>query len=108
MDRNKLSQIVRLNANRLGSLRAYSRHLGVTLGSVQGWVDGRSKPSTDNLLKIATDAGYTLEELIQYLDGEMQVPSTEAKEQALKYLRLLRREELVQVLNEGTKILAGV
>ncbi|MDG2989496.1 helix-turn-helix domain-containing protein [Candidatus Synechococcus calcipolaris G9] len=90
------------------SYRAYGRLLGVSGTTVQGWENLQYVPERENLVKIATDAGYTLEELIEYLDGEMPNPNFGAKEQALKYLRLLPRDELVQVLNESIKILAGV
>ncbi|WP_460193660.1 hypothetical protein [Thermosynechococcus sp. FA-CM-4201] len=62
----------------------------------------------ENLVKIAADAGYTVEELIEYLCGTVPPPTVAAKQQVLKYIRSLTKEELVDIVNEATKILAGV
>lgn len=108
MDKLKLANVVKANAAAAGGLRAYARRLGVYLGTVQGWVEGRSIPSVENLVKIAADAGYSVEELVEYLCGTTPSPTVEAKQQVLKYIRSLTKEELIDIVNEATKILAGV
>ncbi|MDS3861040.1 helix-turn-helix transcriptional regulator [Thermosynechococcaceae cyanobacterium BACA0444] len=105
--REKLAVLIK-QARGTRSYRAYGRALGVSGTTIQGWETMQYVPERENLVKIAADAGYTLDELIKQLEGAMPEPSEEPKQQALKYLRQLPRDELLEVVYEGTKILAGV
>jgi transcriptional regulator with XRE-family HTH domain len=52
------------------SYRAYGRILGVAGTTVQGWENMTSEPEMGNLSQIAKLAGYTLQELMDYLNGK--------------------------------------
>lgn len=105
--RERLAKIVRQARGQM-SYRAYGRLLGVSGTTVQGWETLQYVPERDNLAKIAAHAGYTLEELLRYLEGDLPDPSLGSKEVLLKAMRQLPKEELLEIVYEGTKILAGV
>lgn len=62
--------------------------MGVSATAVQSWERGDSVPDTENLAKIALRAGYTVEELLSYLEGKpLQYPSD--VNQILKQIKLM-------------------
>jgi len=52
------------------SQRAFGRLLGVSATAVQLWERGDTVPDTENLAKLAARAGYSLQELLRFLDGK--------------------------------------
>lgn len=58
--RERLSELVKERCIRKGGMRAYARDIGASLGAVQGWLEGRTVPSTTYLIKIAADLDYQL------------------------------------------------
>ncbi|MBD2437393.1 helix-turn-helix transcriptional regulator [Nostoc sp. FACHB-110] len=52
------------------SLRNFARDLGVSLKTVQNWLEGDNLPSTRNLQKIAIAANMNVEQLYAYLNGQ--------------------------------------
>jgi len=52
------------------SQRAFGKLLGVSATAVQLWERGDTVPDTENLAKIAARSGYTLEELLGFLEGK--------------------------------------
>ncbi|MEG4812003.1 helix-turn-helix transcriptional regulator [Microcoleus sp. F8-D3] len=52
------------------SQRAFGKILGVSATAVQLWERGDTVPDTENLAKLAARAGYSLEELLRFLDGK--------------------------------------
>jgi transcriptional regulator with XRE-family HTH domain len=65
--RRLINLIVKVKGDR--SQRQFALDLDVSLGAVQNWLQGRV-PSSENLEKIATSAGMTIEELFQEIRGE--------------------------------------
>ncbi|MFB2918512.1 MULTISPECIES: helix-turn-helix domain-containing protein [Aerosakkonema] len=52
------------------SQRAFGKLLGVSATAVQLWEKGDTLPDTENLAKIAARSGYTLSELLGFLEGK--------------------------------------
>ncbi len=67
--RDKLIAIVK-KARGSMSQRAFGKLLGVSATAVQLWERGDTVPDTENLAKIAVRSGYTLEELLGFLEGK--------------------------------------
>ncbi|MEG5067537.1 helix-turn-helix transcriptional regulator, partial [Microcoleus sp. B3-A4] len=65
----KLSEIIK-TARGTMSQRAFGKLLGVSATAVQLWERGDTVPDTENLAKLAARAGYSLEELLRFLDGK--------------------------------------
>jgi transcriptional regulator with XRE-family HTH domain len=68
-NRQKLSEIIK-TARGTMSQRAFGKLLGVSATAVQLWEKGDTVPDTENLAKLAARAGYSLEELLRFLDGK--------------------------------------
>jgi transcriptional regulator with XRE-family HTH domain len=66
---DKLIAIVK-KARGAMSQRAFGKLLGVSATAVQLWERGDTVPDTENLAKIAARSGYTLEELLGFLEGK--------------------------------------
>jgi transcriptional regulator with XRE-family HTH domain len=65
--RQKLSGLIKdLRGN--NSYRAYAKLLGVSGTTIMGWENMTSEPETGNLEHIAHLAGYSLQELLDYLN----------------------------------------
>ena len=67
--RQKLIEIIKLARGTM-SQRAFGKDLGVSATAVQMWEKGMKVPDTENLARIATRAGYSLEELLCCLEGK--------------------------------------
>lgn len=67
--REKLIEIVKAARGSM-SRRAFGKLLGVSATAVQLWEKGDTIPDTENLAKIAARSGYTLEDLLGYLEGK--------------------------------------
>jgi transcriptional regulator with XRE-family HTH domain len=103
--REKLAVVVK-QARGDRSYRAYGKLLGVSGTSVQGWESMEYVPGTDNLTRIAADAGYTLTELLAHLE-EKPLPAPASKDRLLQQMRQLTKTELVEVMEAGVKLLAA-
>lgn len=68
-NRQKLSEIIK-TARGTMSQRAFGKLLGVWATAVQLWERGDTVPDTENLAKLAARAGYSLAELLRFLDGK--------------------------------------
>jgi transcriptional regulator with XRE-family HTH domain len=64
--RKKLISVVKMARGSM-SQRGFGKLLGVSATAVQLWEKGESIPDTHNLAQIADRAGYTMEELLNYL-----------------------------------------
>jgi transcriptional regulator with XRE-family HTH domain len=64
----RVSKIVKLARGDM-SQRAFGLELGVSSTAVQHWENGSSTPEAKHLSGIAARAGYTLQEVIDYIDG---------------------------------------
>jgi transcriptional regulator with XRE-family HTH domain len=64
--RKKLIEVAKI-ARASMSQRAFAKVLGVSYTTVQLWEKGESIPDIENLANIAARAGYTMEELLNYI-----------------------------------------
>lgn len=99
--KKRLAQIlIRVQGDR--SMRQFAMDLGVSLGTVQNWLQGSGFPSADNLGKIATAAGMSIEELFNEVRGQEKTPYTpKMAEDVLQVALLLddeQRRRLIKLL----------
>jgi transcriptional regulator with XRE-family HTH domain len=66
--KQKLSKLLKEKRGRQSQLK-FCKALGVSLGTLQGWEDERSMPTTVNLERIAVILGKTFTELNENLNG---------------------------------------
>ena len=90
--RKKLIEIVKLARGSM-SQRGFGKLLGVSATAVQLWEKGESIPDTQNLANIAARAGYTMEELLNYL-GVKPVPQSSDVNQIVKYIKSMPLSEV--------------
>ena len=98
--KQKLVEVIKL-ARGSKSQRAFGRQLGVSATSVQAWEKGIKTPDTENLARIAAQAGYTLEELIYCLEGK---PVPEASELSV-IIRQINNMPLSEVVIVGKAVM---
>jgi transcriptional regulator with XRE-family HTH domain len=77
--RKKLGEVVKTARDSM-SQRAFAKLLGVSYTTVQLWEKGESIPDVLNLANIADRAGYTIEELLNYLGIKPQSNSSDLNE----------------------------
>ena len=73
--RQKLSKLL-LDMRGDKSRRGFAREIGVTATAIIGWEKTDSVPDREHLTKIASLAGYSLDELLRYLEGSGQKKSS--------------------------------
>jgi transcriptional regulator with XRE-family HTH domain len=105
--REKLIEIIKLARGSM-SKRAFGRLLGVSATAVQMWEKGVKVPDTENLAQIANKAGYTLEELLSYLDGKPIQEPTELSIilRQIKHLPLTHVAQILQAAADRLTTLA--
>jgi transcriptional regulator with XRE-family HTH domain len=67
--KEKLAKLVKELRNDT-SQKEFAKSLGVTYSAIQSWENAEVTPSSENLIRISKAAGYSLEELLSYLDGK--------------------------------------
>ncbi len=90
--RKKLIDVVKTARGSI-SQRAFGKLLGVSPTAVQLWEKGESIPDTRNLAQIAERAGYTMEELLNYL-GLKQTSQTSDVNQIVKQIKVMPLSEV--------------
>jgi transcriptional regulator with XRE-family HTH domain len=85
--RDRLIKIVKQARGDL-SRRSFARLLKVSPTAVQFWETGESMPATENLAHIAQRTGYSLEELIGYLEGK-PLPEPEDLDRIVRQIHTL-------------------
>jgi transcriptional regulator with XRE-family HTH domain len=103
--KRKLIEIVKLARGDL-SQRAFGKLLGVSSTAVQLWEKGQSTPDTENLTQIAIRAGFTLEELIGYLDGKPMREPVDTND-LLKKIQCMPLSDLAVIVRAGMERLAA-
>lgn len=93
--RKKLIEVVKLARGSI-SQRAFGKLLGVSPTAVQLWEKGESIPDTQNLAQIADRAGYTMEELLNYL-GLKQTSETSDVNQIIKQIKVMPLSEVAKI-----------
>ncbi len=105
--REKLVEIVKHTRGSM-SQRAFGRLLGVSTTAVQSWERGDSVPDTENLAKIAARAGYTLEQLLDYLEGKPLPDSSSRLNQILKQIEYMPLSQVAQIVQAAADRLNAV
>lgn len=79
------------------TLTVFGKSLNVSYNAISNWEKGLFMPDRKNLQKIAVQTGFTLDELIEYLEGEKPKPSPldaiikEIRDMEFKQLAILDR-----------------
>lgn len=82
------------------SVRAFCLAVGIHRAAWQTWEAGESVPMTGNLQKIAALKGWTIEELISYLNtGDIKKPAY-TPDELLKYGRTLPFEQRLDLAKQ--------
>ncbi|MDJ0734652.1 MAG: helix-turn-helix transcriptional regulator [Nostocaceae cyanobacterium] len=105
--REKLVEIVKHTRGSM-SQRAFGRLLGVSTTAVQSWERGDSVPDTENLAKIAARAGYTLEQLLEYLEGKPLPETSSGLNQILKQIKYMPLSQVAQIVQAAADRLNAV
>lgn len=89
-----------------GSLREFADVIGATHVSLRLWESGKGEPRLRVLGKIAAQRGWTLDELMIYLEGE-PLPKEPRMPQLLAEVRSLPLEAVAQVAAVAVETLAA-
>jgi len=76
--------------------RAFGRLLGVTDTAVRLWETGQTFPETEQLTKLAARTGYSLEELLSYLEGK-QVSSPKDLTDIVEQIRYMPLSDVAEI-----------
>jgi len=103
--KEKLVEIIKQARGSI-SQRAFSKLLGVSATAVQLWEKGVNIPNTEYLAQIAPRAGYTLEELLNCLEGK---PVQQASDLSiiLRQINHLPLSQVAQVMTAAANRLAA-
>ncbi|HLP91998.1 MAG TPA: helix-turn-helix transcriptional regulator [Nostocaceae cyanobacterium] len=104
--KEKLIEIIKLARGSM-SQRAFGKLLGVSATAVQLWEKGVNVPDTEYLVKIAARAGYTLEELLNCLEGK-PIQETSDLNVILRQINHLPLSHVAQILQAAADRLAAV
>ncbi len=104
--RQRLSTIVESGCERYGQ-RGYARKLGVSQNAVIGWLECRSVPTAENLRLIASEAGYTLDEFMDYLGSAQKSINPSEFDAFLKQMRKMDREQVKKLAQVAVDLLAA-
>jgi transcriptional regulator with XRE-family HTH domain len=96
--KQKLSTLIK-DLRAAQSYRGYGKVLGVSGTTIQGWENMTSEPETSNLEHIANLAGYSLQELLDYLN-ERNVRQDIPVERIIRQVKQMPARELT-VLNRA-------
>ncbi len=104
--KKKLSEIIKQARGGM-SQRAFCKLLGVSATAVQMWEKGTKVPDTENLSRIASRAGYTMEELLSCLEGK---PIQEVSDVSLivRQINNMPPSEVLLIIQAATNRLAQV
>lgn len=104
--KKKLADVIKTARGDSMSQRTFAKLLGVSYTTVQLWEKGESIPDIANLANIADRAGYTIEELLNYIGVKPQ-PNPSDVNQILKQIRVMPLSEVAQVVQAIASRLAN-
>lgn len=90
--KKKLLEVIKIARGTM-SQRGFGKLLGVSATAVQLWEKGETIPDVGNLSQIAARAGYTMEELLNYL-GHKPISQTSDVNQIVKYIKSMPLNEV--------------
>ncbi len=103
--KKKLIEVVKMARGSM-SQRAFAKLLGVSATAVQLWEKGDNIPDIENLAKIAAKAGYTMEELLNYLDAK-PLPETSDLNEIIKQIKSMPLSEVATIAQAAVARLAA-
>lgn len=103
--RERLAEVVKCARGNM-SYRAFGKLLGVSGTTVQGWENMSYVPEVDNLAQIAARSGYTLEGLMNYLEGK-PVPQPTDLDQILRQIQFMPLQQVARIGHAVTDRLAA-
>ena len=104
--KKKLIEVVKTARGSM-SQRAFAKLLGVSATAVQLWEKGDNIPDIGNLVKIAAKAGYTMEELLNYLDAKPLLPETSDLNEIIKQIKSMPLSEVATIAQAAVARLAA-
>jgi transcriptional regulator with XRE-family HTH domain len=104
--KEKFANIVKQLVVKAKSRRAFAREFGVSASAVIHWEQGVI-PDTDNLIKIASMAGYTFEEFQEMLYGK-SLSKPRSVDEIIRQIRNLAPKDLALVIKASADELAGI
>ncbi len=103
--KKKLIEVVKMARGSM-SQRGFGKLLGVSATAVQLWEKGETIPDTTNLAKIAAKAGYTMEEVLNYIGAKpLQEPSD--INQILKHIKSMPLSQVALISQAVTERFAA-
>lgn len=104
--KEKLIEVVKRARGSL-SQRAFGKLLGVSATAVQLWEKGQTIPDTENLAQIAVRAGFSMEELLCYLEGK-PLPEPSELSDMLKKIQCMPISDVTAIVRAGLERIAAV
>ncbi len=103
--KKKLIEVVKMARGSM-SQRGFGKLLGVSATAVQLWEKGETVPDTANLAKIAAKAGYTMEDVLNYIGAKpLQEPSD--INQILKHIKSMPLSQVALISQAVTERFAA-
>jgi transcriptional regulator with XRE-family HTH domain len=102
--RQKLANLVR-NHRGGRSYRSYGKLIGVSGTTIQDWENLATVPSRENLTSIARTVGYTLQELVEAVEGRNH-PNPTPIDRLIRQVESLPPQELTLVVQAGVRRLS--
>lgn len=99
--RKKLGEVVKTARDSM-SQRSFAKLLGVSYTTVQLWEKGESIPDVVNLVNIADRAGYTMEELLNYIGVKPQPQSSDVN-QIVKQIKVMPLSQVAIIAEVAVK-----
>lgn len=103
--RKKLIEVIKLARGSI-SQRGFGKLLGVSATAVQLWEKGETIPDVANMAQIADRAGYTMEELLNYLGLKQQSDSTDF-EQIVKQIKVMPLSQVAVIAELAVQRIAA-
>jgi transcriptional regulator with XRE-family HTH domain len=91
----RVSKLVKLARGEM-SQRAFGLELGVSSTAVQHWENGVSTPETKHLSSIASKAGYTLQQVQDYLESG-ELPDSDIVTQMTRQIKKLSLKQIALI-----------
>ena len=103
--REKLAKLLETLVEKHKSRRALARNLGISHTTIIGWENMTSFPDMDNLIKIAREAGYSLHELQEMLEGKKDRSPKTSVDRVIYEIQQLSRRDIARVIEASARFM---
>jgi transcriptional regulator with XRE-family HTH domain len=103
--KQKIGEIVKVARGSM-SQRGFAKILGVSYTALGSWEKGEYVPDIETLAQIAERAGYTMEELLNYLGLKSQTETSDFN-QIIKQIRVMPLSQVALIVQAGANRLAS-